>query len=729
MKFFPIVLFPFVCVAPPILAESAPKPHIVSILQDDLGYYDSGISNSDAAAWSGNITALAKSGIVLTNHYTHWHCSPTRRSFLTGRLPIHHGEQLSGDDTDDIDLRMEWVSDKLKKAGYKAHWFGKWHTGFRSMKHLGIMHGFNTTVGSFQTGGPYSGPGHSMRWEDDHPIYFDSQFTNLPQHCNVYAEVDTGVVNENRWKKLTGEECDASDFKLNTKMQCGSRIKRINVSTAAECCAACNSTPSCTHWVHDTSQAADNCHVKAGTTCDGAHQEGSTSGVRRVPPGPPPPSGGTNCTNEYSTDLWGQSAVRAVRQHDLTTDGQLYVHLCFQAVHSPYNPVPGNPTGDVYHGMLWRADVYVGELVAELHAKGIYNNTLIVYSSDNGGVLSGINFPLRGEKHSNWEGGMRTAAFVSGGFIPPALRGTTNGINMHIVDWYATFAYLAGQDPTDDPPVAPLPVDLNTPWKDIYGNFSFPAADGVNVWPMLMDPQSYQIDSAHKYLVLSKEVVIAGKWKLLVSQPHFKSQNNGWKSPNGTWRQPTASETLNCQLQDVAPSTSPLPVPGKAGVLPCLFDLRADPGEHEDLSAGNIDVVHELWTMLNTSVLGQRDCSGWSYKGTNHGIPGPWQPDGTTRYCVSSDISALAQCNGAIWVCTGCTSQSHIGQSVTQAVLFAAAARRRDCWVSVTRSAPTPSGRRMTRRPMVPCAVSLAATGAATDAIERESEHPCRTRK
>ena len=155
------------------------KPHIVSVLQDDLGWYDTGIHNPDAAAWTQNITALAKQGIILTNHYVHWHCSPTRRcgtlipdiqrifaecstivhrSFLTGRLPIHHGEQLSGDSTDDIDLRMSWVSDKLHRAGYLGHWFGKWHTGFESMRHLGIAHGFNTTIGSFQTGGPYSGP-------------------------------------------------------------------------------------------------------------------------------------------------------------------------------------------------------------------------------------------------------------------------------------------------------------------------------------------------------------------------------------------------------------------------------------------------------------------------------------------------------------------------------------------------------------------------------------------
>ena len=142
-------------------AAAGQKPHIISILQDDLGYDDINLNSK----WTQNISALHSEGIQLTNHYTHWHwyvvamtgaalhtyavktspylpssfllprknmlttlcllsstsrsSSPTRRSFLSGRLPIHHGEQLSGDTTDDIDVRMEWVSSKLKKQGYR----------------------------------------------------------------------------------------------------------------------------------------------------------------------------------------------------------------------------------------------------------------------------------------------------------------------------------------------------------------------------------------------------------------------------------------------------------------------------------------------------------------------------------------------------------------------------------------------------------------------------------
>jgi arylsulfatase A-like enzyme len=71
-----------------------------------------------------------RSGVILTNHLVHFHCSPTRRSFVSGRLPLHHGEDLSGVATDDLDLRWTLISGKLQSAGYKTHWIGKGHTGY-----------------------------------------------------------------------------------------------------------------------------------------------------------------------------------------------------------------------------------------------------------------------------------------------------------------------------------------------------------------------------------------------------------------------------------------------------------------------------------------------------------------------------------------------------------------------------------------------------------------------
>ena len=94
--------------------------------------------------------------------------------------------------------------------------------------------------------------------------------------------------------------------------------------------------------------------------------------------------------------------------------------------------------------------------------------------------------------------------------------------------------------------------------------------------------------------------------------------------------------------QDVAPDNgnSPLPLPNKPGLSPCLFDLRADPGEHWDLSQANPDVVKELYAALNGIILGQRDCSGWSGP-----IPGPYDPVRKGTGCSPPELMGV--CNQA----------------------------------------------------------------------------------
>jgi len=64
-----------------------PRPHVLFLLHDDAGHHEVGWTNPARLNVTGNITQLARDGIILTRHYTHYHCSPTRRSLLTGRLP------------------------------------------------------------------------------------------------------------------------------------------------------------------------------------------------------------------------------------------------------------------------------------------------------------------------------------------------------------------------------------------------------------------------------------------------------------------------------------------------------------------------------------------------------------------------------------------------------------------------------------------------------------------
>ena len=71
--------------------------------------------------------------------------------------------------------------------------------------------------------------------------------------------------------------------------------------------------------------------------------------------------------------------------------------------------------------------------------------------------------------------------------------------------------------------------------------------------------------------------------------------------------------------------------------------MRKDPGEHVDLALEFPEVVEKLWRQLNTTILTQRDCNGWSYQGGHGQIPGPIQPDGVTTSCSPSSL--LGTCN------------------------------------------------------------------------------------
>jgi len=86
-----------------------------------------------------------------------------------------------------------------------------------------------------------------------------------------------------------------------------------------------------------------------------------------------------------------------------------------------------------------------------LHETGMWEDTLLIFQADNGGwslnpTLGGNNYPLRGGKVSDFEGGVRTTTFLNGGFLPSNLKGTHNSGLSHIADWYATFMSLAGID-------------------------------------------------------------------------------------------------------------------------------------------------------------------------------------------------------------------------------------------------------------------------------------------
>merc|ERR1719183_2365571 len=95
--------------------------------------------------------------------------------------------------------------------------------------------------------------------------------------------------------------------------------------------------------------------------------------------------------------------------------------------------------------MISALDEAMGHLTEELVKKGMWEDTLLLFTSDNGGKYSEApNYPLRGGKGSVFEGGVRVASLVAGGFLPDAMRGRELDGLIHMCDWWATFASLAG---------------------------------------------------------------------------------------------------------------------------------------------------------------------------------------------------------------------------------------------------------------------------------------------
>uniref|UniRef100_A0A1I7TW56 Sulfatase domain-containing protein n=1 Tax=Caenorhabditis tropicalis TaxID=1561998 RepID=A0A1I7TW56_9PELO len=139
----------------------------------------------------------------------------------------------------------------------------------------------------------------------------------------------------------------------------------------------------------------------------------------------------------YSTDLFTDVAMSVLDNHNNTKP--FFMFLSYQAVHPPLQFVQS-----FILGMLTAMDFAIGRLVEYLKTANLYENTVIVFTSDNGGTsnFGASNAPLRGEKDTIWEGGTKTTTFVhSPKYIE---EGGTREMMFHVVDWHATILSITG---------------------------------------------------------------------------------------------------------------------------------------------------------------------------------------------------------------------------------------------------------------------------------------------
>lgn len=139
----------------------------------------------------------------------------------------------------------------------------------------------------------------------------------------------------------------------------------------------------------------------------------------------------------YEEYLFRDHLLDVIDGHDPETP--LFMYWAPHSVHSPLE-VPetywdsydfiDQPSRRTYHALVTFMDEMIGNVTNALKDKGMWENTLVVFSSDNGGPIyyngtgGGNNYPLRGGKASNFEGGVRVNAWASGGMITESRKGS-----------------------------------------------------------------------------------------------------------------------------------------------------------------------------------------------------------------------------------------------------------------------------------------------------------------
>ena len=211
--------------------------------------------------------------------------------------------------------------------------------------------------------------------------------------------------------------------------------------------------------------------------------------------------------SRYMTDYLGDEAVKAI---DANTNRPFFMywapnapHIPLQALKSDYDALPQikDHRLRVYAAMIRALDRNVGKVLAALKKNGLDKNTLVIFTSDNGGAgylgLPEINRPYRGWKMTFFEGGIHVPFFMRWSSVIPA--GTTYSRPVGHVDIFATAAAVAGST---------LPSDR--------------VMDGVNLLPYVAGKAA---GSPHQDLYWRSghyRTLLDGEWKLQVSDVNHK---------------------------------------------------------------------------------------------------------------------------------------------------------------------------------------------------------------
>jgi arylsulfatase A-like enzyme len=293
----------------------------------------------------------------------------------------------------------------------------------------------------------------------------------------------------------------------------------------------------------------------------------------------------------YLTDVFTEEAIGFIERH---RDEPFFLHLAYNAPHTPLQAPESavRPFADkgafteavsTIYGMNHRMDAGIGRLLEKLDETGLSDNTLIVFTSDNGPQFGGkgeqstvrFNCDFNGEKGKVYEGGIRVPAILR---WPAGLpTGEAIGDMIHGCDWLPTLTGMCDVDRSGGMPL-----------------------DGIDASSILRGESSEMPDERfwqwNRYdpMIETNAAVRAGDWKLV--RPAIKEAS--WTDPE---EQKLDSAFREAPWGDYDPIvTEPDRIPIPAPPQPELYNIANDPCEQNDLAATDPVRVRRMMSSLES---------------------------------------------------------------------------------------------------------------------------------
>jgi len=376
--------------AAPALAPGAKRPpNVIVIVADDLGINDlrsTGQGVAGGAVPTPNIDSLKRDGVAFTNGYAgNATCSPSRAAMMTGRYPIRFGFEFTG-------VPVAFAKNIARMGGHdgvRPVFYADRVKDMPPVEKLGVPASEVTLAETMKSAGYRTL--HIGKWHLGEADGMRPENQGFDDTLNILAG--------------GGMYMEANDPNVVNSKQDFDPIDRFL-------------------WAN----------LPWSVRFDGSK------------PFHP---------NQYITDYFGDEAVRAI---DANANRPFFMYLAFNAPHTPlqalksdYDALPQitDHRLRVYAAMIRALDRNVGKVLAELKAKGLEGDTIVIFTSDNGGAnyigRPDINKRYRGVKATFFEGGVRVRFFVRWpGQIQP---GTTTPARAMHFDIFATAAAAAHAPP------------------------------------------------------------------------------------------------------------------------------------------------------------------------------------------------------------------------------------------------------------------------------------------